>query len=85
MNVIYGFIGDFSLSDLERACPAVGRDWIRKLLQRLKTEGKVEALGTGRFGRWRKIQWGIIDPVNTLLGENGADVQRLGGDNSLCE
>jgi hypothetical protein len=47
---------DLPLKDLERACPAVGRDWIRKLLQRLKAEEKVEALGKGRFARWRKIQ-----------------------------
>jgi Fic family protein len=56
MNAIEGFIGDFSLADLEHACPAVGRDWIRKLLQRLKAEGKIEALGKGRFARWRKVQ-----------------------------
>jgi len=56
INAIDGFVQDFSLADLERACPTVGRDWIRKLLQRLKTEGKVEALGKGRYSKWRKIQ-----------------------------
>ncbi len=56
LNAIDGFIGDFSLSDLERACPAVGRDWIRKLLQRLKAEGKIAPLGKGRYAKWRKVQ-----------------------------
>jgi len=56
VSAIDGFIGDFSMSDLERACPAVGRDWLRKLLQRMKNEGKLEALGKGRYAKWRKIQ-----------------------------
>ncbi len=56
LNAIGGFIGDFSLSDIERACPAVGRDWIRTLLKRLKQEGRVEALGKGRYARWRRLQ-----------------------------
>lgn len=56
VNAIDGFIGEFSISDLEQACPSVGRDWIRTLLQRLKAEGKIEVLGKGRYSRWRKIQ-----------------------------
>lgn len=56
VSAIDSFIGDFTISDIEKACPAVGRDWIRTLLQRLKTEGKVESLGKGRYARWRKIQ-----------------------------
>ena len=55
-NAIDGFIGDFTLSDLENACPTVGRDWIRALLQRLKKEGKIQIIGKGRYARWRKIQ-----------------------------
>jgi hypothetical protein len=56
LNAIDGFIGDFSISDVEKACPTVGRDWVRALLQRLKQEGKIEALGKGRYARWRKVQ-----------------------------
>jgi Fic family protein len=55
-NAIDGFIGDFSLSDLENACPSVGRDWIRAVLQKLRKEGKVEVIGKGRYARWRKYQ-----------------------------
>jgi Fic family protein len=54
-NAIDGFLGDFSLSDLESACPTVGRDWIRALLQRLKKQGKVQIIGQGRYARWRKL------------------------------
>ncbi|OPY66762.1 MAG: Adenosine monophosphate-protein transferase SoFic [Syntrophorhabdus sp. PtaU1.Bin050] len=56
LNAIDGFIGDFSISDVEKACPTVGRDWVRTLLQRLRQEGRIEALGKGRYARWRKIQ-----------------------------
>ncbi|MBN2289352.1 MAG: Fic family protein [Candidatus Glassbacteria bacterium] len=56
LNAIEGFIGDFTLADLEKACPAVGKDWIRTLLQRLKGQGKLEVLSKGRYSRWRKIQ-----------------------------
>jgi len=56
LNAIDAFVGDFSISDLERACPSVGRDWIRKLLQKLKHEGKVYVSGKGRFAKWQKVQ-----------------------------
>lgn len=55
LNAIEGIIGDFTIGDIEKACPMVGRDWIRTLLQRLKAEGKVAALGKGRYARWRKF------------------------------
>jgi Fic family protein len=55
-NAIDGFIGEFTISDIENVCPTVGRDWIRTLLQRLKKQGKIEVLGKGRYARWRKIQ-----------------------------
>ncbi|HOD42225.1 MAG TPA: Fic family protein [Candidatus Wallbacteria bacterium] len=52
---IKNFMTDFSLSDIERACPAVGRDMIRKILFKLRDEGKIESLGKGRYAKWRKI------------------------------
>ena len=56
LNAINGFIGDFTLADLEKACPTVGKDMIRTLMKRLKSEGRLEALSKGRYARWRKIQ-----------------------------
>ena len=35
------------LSDLERACPGVGREWIRTLLAELKKSGDVACRGRG--------------------------------------
>ena len=41
------------LSDLERACPGVGRKWIRTLLAELKKSGDVACRGRGPGARWR--------------------------------
>jgi hypothetical protein len=46
--------GEFSLADLERACPGVSRDMIRKLLRRFQAEGTIECVGRGPGARWRK-------------------------------
>ena len=44
--------GEFRLSDIERACPGVGREWIRKLLIELKARGEVSCHGRGPGARW---------------------------------
>ena len=44
---------EFRLSDLERACPGVGREWIRTLLAELKKSGDVACRGRGPGARWR--------------------------------
>lgn len=45
--------GDFRLTDIEDACPGVGRDWIRSILFNLKKKGAVTCSGKGRGARWR--------------------------------
>jgi Fic family protein len=47
--------GEFRLSDIERACPGVGREWIRKLLADMKEAGKVTCRGRGPGARWRQF------------------------------
>ena len=47
-------VGEFSISDIERACPSVSRPMIRVVLEGLRADGKIEVLGTGRNARWRK-------------------------------
>ncbi len=47
--------GEFSVSDLQNACPGVGIDLIRKVLKRLKGSS-VECLGRGPAARWRKLK-----------------------------
>jgi Fic family protein len=46
--------GPFRVSDIQRACPGVGIDHIRKTLARLRREGKVRCLGRGRSTAWER-------------------------------
>ena len=48
-------LGDFRLADIERACPGVGREWIRTLLAGLKAAGEVSCQGKGPAARWRQL------------------------------
>lgn len=47
--------GEFRLSDIERACPGVGREWIRRVLAEMKETGEVTCQGRGPAARWRWI------------------------------
>lgn len=49
-------LGEFRLSDIERACPGAGREWIRALLSDWKAEGKVSCQGKGPGARWRCLR-----------------------------
>jgi Fic family protein len=46
--------GNFTVAELERVCPGVSRDMVRKVLRQLKQAGKVESLGRGPGAPWRK-------------------------------
>ena len=46
--------GEFTITDVERACPGVSRDMIRRLLRDLKAAGRIECLGRGPGAKWRK-------------------------------
>jgi Fic family protein len=48
-------IGDFRLTDIERACPGVGREWIRNVLAEMRDEGKVTCQGRGPAARWKNL------------------------------
>jgi Fic family protein len=47
--------GAFRIADIERACPGVGREWIRKLLADMKDQGEVTVEGRGPAARWRHL------------------------------
>jgi Fic family protein len=53
-GAIASMSGSFTLADLERACPGVSRDLVRKVLRRLKQAGKIESLERGPGAPWRK-------------------------------
>ncbi|MBN2483985.1 MAG: Fic family protein [Candidatus Omnitrophica bacterium] len=49
------FIKPFSISELEKACPNVTRDMIRKVLRDLRDAGKIKSTGIGRNAKWKKV------------------------------
>jgi len=53
--------GEFRLTDIEQACPGVGREWIRALLTDLKAAGEAACRGKGPAARW------------TYLGNKGSN------------
>ena len=46
----------FSISDIERACPAISRDTIRMVLRKLRDEGLIHSTGKGRGAKWEKTK-----------------------------
>ena len=53
-RAVRAFPGEFTLSDVGRACPGVSRDMVRRVLRDLRAAGRVKCLGRGRTARWRK-------------------------------
>lgn len=53
-SAIAAFPGDFTLADLERACPCVSHDLVRRVLRQLQGEGRIECVGRGPGARWRR-------------------------------
>jgi len=47
--------GEFSVADLQRECPGVGIDLIRRVLKNLRAEDKVKCLGRGQSARWTRV------------------------------
>jgi len=52
LNAIRAQRGEFRLADIERACPGVGREWIRVLLADLKKSNEIKCSGKGPAARW---------------------------------
>jgi hypothetical protein len=46
--------GEFSLSDIERECPAISRDMIKIIFRELQKAKKIECLGKGKSAKWKK-------------------------------
>ena len=57
-KTVRDFFSEFSVSDLERSCPGVSRDMVRRVLRALQAKGDVECLGRGPGALWRKREKG---------------------------
>jgi Fic family protein len=53
-SAVSSFDREFTVSDLERACPGTSRDMIRRVLRDLQKGGKVECLGRGPGAPWKR-------------------------------
>jgi hypothetical protein len=51
---VEAFPADLGLADLDRACPGVGRNMVRRVLRDLQKAGKVVCLERGPGAAWRK-------------------------------
>ena len=54
LSAVRSMSREFTVSELEKTCPGVSRDLVRRVLRKLKKEGKVDTRGTGRGACWRK-------------------------------
>lgn len=52
MKAVESQYGDFTISDIERACPNVSRVMIKKILMRLQKDKKIKSLGKGQSAKW---------------------------------
>jgi Fic family protein len=48
--------GAFGIADIERQCPSVGRDLIRRVMNRFRDEGRLTMLARGRDARWERVK-----------------------------
>lgn len=51
---VFAFDRGFSVADIEKKCPAVSRDMIRRVLKNMQKEGAVECIGRGPGALWGK-------------------------------
>jgi Fic family protein len=52
------FAGKFKVSEVQRQCPAVSVDLVRRVLKNLRSVGRVKCLGRGQSAEWqRTAKW----------------------------
>ena len=54
LAAIQGVPGEYSVAQLELACPGVSRDMVRRVLRAQQAAGLVACQGRGPAARWRK-------------------------------
>jgi hypothetical protein len=59
-QAIENLTGNFTVADLERLCPGVSRDHLRRLLKEMKAAGPVSCIGRGPGAKWQKRKEGHI-------------------------
>ena len=55
VQAVHSQLGEFSTSDIKRACPNVSRDMIRVIFRQLQKGKKIVCLGKGQSAKWKQI------------------------------
>jgi response regulator of citrate/malate metabolism len=55
-NVVENRELPFSISEIAKECPGVSRPTIRRALEQLRDDGRIEVRGKGAGARWQKRQ-----------------------------
>lgn len=61
VHAIGNMTDTFRVADIQKRCPGVSIDMIRRVLKKLRTEGRVECLGRGQNAQWRKAKSRELD------------------------
>lgn len=56
LRAIQSFSGDFHVTELQKQCPEVSIDMIRKIMSRMRKDGKIACTGRGKLARWSVIR-----------------------------
>src|SRR4030066_1926008 len=54
INAINGTIGSFRVTDIQKQCPGVSVDMVRRVLKTLKASGKIKCLSRVQNAQWQK-------------------------------
>jgi Fic family protein len=54
LETIMSMPGDFSIKDIQKRCPAVGIDLLRRILRQEREANRLECLGRGPDAHWRR-------------------------------
>ena len=57
-QTIENISSDFTVTELERLCPGISRDHLRRRLKEMRTAGLITCLGLGPGAKWRKLKEG---------------------------
>lgn len=55
LQAIQHFAETFRIADLQRRCPGISVDMIRKVLKDLRVEGRIKCLGMGKTSQWKRL------------------------------
>ena len=55
LTAINSQVDEFTISDIEKLCPGVSRPTIRRALNKLRNQGIISSLSSGRNASWKKM------------------------------